>query len=271
MVKVDVHILCWNESRIIPFVMDYYTRYVQHIYVYDNQSTDHSQDLLNQYPNVTITEYESCDQIRDDIYLNLKNNIWKQSRGNADFVIVCDMDEIVWMDGILNHLKECQEKGISVIRPRLFQVLSKEFPQYNKGLVHTQCVGFRQMHLVKSLIFNPNMIQEINYDYGAHECRPQGKGQHISSPCLNTLHLKFIGREYMIERKNQYAERMSQRNIEKKLGMKYLDPDCYYYEWFDKKIKYCRPIDDLINKYDNPISEEETQDEIYNTIHSFIE
>ena len=86
---VHYYILCWNEERILPQVLDHYSKFCQKMVVMDNESDDRSVEIIQSYPNAEVRTYQSNSQIRNDIYLEIKNNIWKESRGKADWVIVC--------------------------------------------------------------------------------------------------------------------------------------------------------------------------------------
>lgn len=246
MTKIHLYLLCWNESKIIPFIMDYYQRYVDHVYVFDNQSDDGSVEMLERYPNVTVYPYESGGEIRDDIYLEIKNNAWKQSRGVADFVIVCDMDEVVWSADVATDFDYMKEHGYTICAPKLHQAISQEFPESGKSLIHEQCVAYRDYKGVKSLVFDPNAILEINYGIGGHECHPTGKINRWEDPYLNTFHFKCIGRKYMLERKNQFGKRLSRENRANKWGMKYVAEDSFFTNFYDNALKRCRPMREFL-------------------------
>lgn len=52
--KVDLYTLCWNEIKIIPFVIDYWKNIKEqvdefHVYIYDNGSDDGSVEELRKY------------------------------------------------------------------------------------------------------------------------------------------------------------------------------------------------------------------------------
>ncbi|HEY3372002.1 MAG TPA: glycosyltransferase family 2 protein, partial [Prolixibacteraceae bacterium] len=87
---IHYYTLCWNEERILSMVLDYYSEFCESMVVMDNESDDNSPSIIHSYPKATVRTYSSNGQIRDDIYLEIKNNVWKESRGKADWVIICD-------------------------------------------------------------------------------------------------------------------------------------------------------------------------------------
>src|SRR6185503_2039717 len=97
--RVHLYATCWNEIRLLGFFFRHYDRFVQRYVIFDDGSTDGSLDLLQGHPKVELRRFyrRDCDSFtlseRD-----LFNHCWKESRGfrggpQADFVIICDVDE----------------------------------------------------------------------------------------------------------------------------------------------------------------------------------
>lgn len=42
---IHAHILAWNEEKILPFTLDYYSSFCEKIFIHDNMSTDSSDDI----------------------------------------------------------------------------------------------------------------------------------------------------------------------------------------------------------------------------------
>ena len=88
---VHYYALCWNEEKMLPFMFDYYDKFVDQFVIYDNYSTDRSEEIIKAHRNARIIKFKT--EGNDNIAkMNIKNQCWKQSRGKADFVVVCDMD-----------------------------------------------------------------------------------------------------------------------------------------------------------------------------------
>ena len=81
--KVDVYVLCYNESKLVPFALDYWAKFATNVYILDNGSTDNTIELLKAESrfNIEIIPFDSNNELNDAIYLELKNNIWKKSIG----------------------------------------------------------------------------------------------------------------------------------------------------------------------------------------------
>src|ERR1019366_3564411 len=93
--KINLTTICWNEEYMLPhFLEHYFSQGVDHITVYDNESTDKSIDICKKYGDkVTTIQYNSNNQIRDDIYLEIKNEAWKKNITNWNIVV--DVDELI--------------------------------------------------------------------------------------------------------------------------------------------------------------------------------
>jgi hypothetical protein len=94
---IHAHILAFNEEKILPFTLDYYSSFCKKIFVYDNMSTDNSDNIYKEYPKVIVKKWNSNNEINELNYIEIKNTAYKISRvDKADWVIVCDMDEFIY-------------------------------------------------------------------------------------------------------------------------------------------------------------------------------
>lgn len=218
--RIHLYTICWNEEIMLPHFLNYYSSLCERIIVYDNFSDDGSEDICRSYPNVVLRKYQSNGEIRDDIYLQIKNNCWKESAGQADWVIVCDIDEFLYHPDLLSVLKEAKEKKISHFQSIGYEMLGNCVPNANQNLIEQIKIGTRRKMYDKTLLFDPNLIQEINYDWGAHSCLPIGSLKEDKTS-LKLLHYKYLSKEYVAERYKALSTRLSKRNRKMNLGVHY--------------------------------------------------
>ncbi len=219
---VHLYTLCYNEIKILPFAVEYWKTIADEVFVLDNNSTDGSKEYLSKIPNVHIVEFSS-DGFNDDIHRRLKNEVWKASRGKADFVVVCDLDEFMYSpNGIRNELEKMKARGETICKPFGYNMVSEAFPIEGKGLMWEQIPnGFPDKTFRKVTIFNPNAIKDIKYSAGAHNCSPIGSIQWYTGNSVFLLHYKFLSLEYVLGRYKEYNDRLSKINKEKKWGVQY--------------------------------------------------
>ena len=101
--------------------------------MYDHNSTDDSATIIRSFPNTTLRTLPFSDEIHEDHYLTIKNNAYKECRGQADFVIVVDVDEFVYHPSLINVLRRYQASGITLPRIKGYNMVSERFPGARRG------------------------------------------------------------------------------------------------------------------------------------------
>ena len=220
---VHYYAVCWNEAAFLPFMLAHYERFVDAFYIYDNGSTDASLDLMQAHPGCTAIHFES-DGFNDRVHIDIKNTCWKQSRGKADYVVVCDMDEILYHPDMPRMLSEMRRNGYSIIHPQGYDMYSNTYPEYDNHRRITELVrtGVRSDKYSKCVMFDPYRIVDIRYEPGCHQCHPTGIVHYSPDPECKLLHYKNLGLEHLLTRTRQLAARLSDENIQARYGCEYL-------------------------------------------------
>jgi hypothetical protein len=217
---IHYYSICWNEEKLLPYVLDYYAPICEKIVIMDNESDDDSSAIIRSYKNAEVRTYSTNGEIRDDIYLEIKNNIWKESRGKADWVIVCDVDEILYHPNLITKLDVLKERGINIIKPHGYDMYAEDYPKNSLLEIKT---GIKDNRLLgKCIIFNPNSIEEINYKTGCHKCYPTGNLKFYKEDDIKLLHYKCLNLNFLLGRFELLKNRLSLYNIENKFGKHYL-------------------------------------------------
>ena len=225
---IHAHILAYNEEKILPFTLDYYSVICEQIFVYDNMSTDSSDEIYKRYPKVTVVKWDSNNEINDTNYIMIKNSCYKTNSVNVDWVIVCDCDEILYHPNLINMLKYYQKIGVDVPRIDGHDMVSENFPEYDGKLI-TEIVktgGETYKPMCKNIVFNPK--KNINFGYGAHKmfcdnCKYSDDAE------LMLLHYKFLGLDYVAKRYGMLEQRLSEFNKQNGLGSHYTQKNANEY------------------------------------------
>jgi hypothetical protein len=79
----------------LPYFLNHYSKMVDKIVVYDNQSTDNSVEILKSFKGceIEIRDYNTNNEIQDGTLMMVKNNCWKND--NSDYIIVLDIVMII--------------------------------------------------------------------------------------------------------------------------------------------------------------------------------
>lgn len=229
--NIDLHILTYNESSIIRMVLQHYAIFCRKMYVYDNHSTDDT-ILIAESAGAIVKTFG--DRTFSDLNnMNLKNECWRGS--DADYVIVCDADEVLynstpWMNKF---------NSATIFKTVGWQIMSNEMPKEHLLEITN---GYRFDNYSKNIIFNPKEIKEINYNPGAHRCNPVGNVVW-SEESLYVLHYKHIGGvERTIKRYKEYQKRMSKINRKMGWGSHYnRTPASLRQEW-NERMKISKPL-----------------------------
>lgn len=224
---VHYYAVCWNEEQMLPFVLDYYGRFVDHFFFYDNHSNDRTRDIIAAVPNATMVPFGKEGRFDDGENQSVKNNAWKKSRGHADFVVVCDTDEFLFHPEVITVLNDMRKQRVSIPTTKGFEMYSATFPEHRDGVLLTDVVqtGLRGEWYDKCLVFDPHDIVEINYAPGAHEADPMGLVRYSDDAVFKVLHYKNLGIDYLLSRYRLLGKRLSAYNLENKMGLHYLEEE----------------------------------------------
>ena len=69
--------IAWNEQELMPIFLNHYEKICDKIIVYDNESDDKTSEICDAHPLVERRVYKTNGEIRDDVYLDIKNQEWK--------------------------------------------------------------------------------------------------------------------------------------------------------------------------------------------------
>jgi hypothetical protein len=224
--QVYLYALCWNDEKMLPYFFKHYNKIVDKYFIFDNGSTDKSIELLKANKKVILGKFEvkgnSFVQEATDFY----NDIWKNSYGKADWVIICNIDEFFYHpEGFKKYLKKCYKEQYSIIQPIGYEMISDLFPNDTSKQLYEQIRhGFRSTAMDKPQIFNPDKIKAINFRPGRHTADPIGVITTAQNEC-KLLHFKYIGMEYWLPRQNELKTGLRELDLQNKWGVQYIWED----------------------------------------------
>lgn len=217
--KVEAHIMAWNEAETIHLTIKHYQKFCNRIVLHDNYSTDNTREIALEL-GCDVRLFGTKGVLDDREYTKLKNNCWKGS--DADWVIVVDADEILdFGEDNYQILARLRFEEYTIIKPQGWQVVSHDVP---RGTWLEITNGFRYDQYSKLCCFNPQVLTDINYVHGCHIANPVPNIRIAREGVL--FHYRNIGGvDRLIKRHAMYRERMSDWNIRWKAGGHYLYED----------------------------------------------
>jgi glycosyltransferase involved in cell wall biosynthesis len=246
----------WNEERMIPYYIRHYSQFCEKIIFYDNESTDRSREIIESYPNTEVRVYQTGGVLNDQMHVDLKEMcILEAKKNGVDYAIVSDCDEFIYHEDILKFLDTHLDLH-SVLYPIGYQMVSDTFPKTEGNIYDEINIGKPDGWYCKPILINLHLIESVKFTEGCHEIyyppksrlladvyhpipknkRPNGQIgnkkwgnlHHLadSAPSytdhdLKLLHYKYVGREYLKARYQEYARRIGRANKIKGYGSHY--------------------------------------------------
>jgi hypothetical protein len=245
--RIELYAACWNEERIIPFFLRHYEPIVDRIVIYDDGSSDRSCELLSTSPKVELRQLpKGASYIL--MQMHELNHCWKESRGRADWVIICDIDEHIYHHhNLREYLKWCRAEAVTIIHPLGVEMVSADFPASDAVLSERVRCGVRSIFFDKKAVFNPNEIDEINYCTGRHLAKPVGRPVFPRQREAKLLHYKALGLDYLLDRTQQLRARKTSFDLERGWGVHDLRPVDEIQLGFDQTLHGAQDISSIEN------------------------
>jgi glycosyltransferase involved in cell wall biosynthesis len=216
---ITLYTFCYNEQEILPYFLNHYSKIVDKIVVYDNQSTDKSIEILKSFDGceIEIREYNTNNEMQEESLIKLKNNCWKNEE--SDYVIVLDVDEILYHPDLRGFIES--HPNVDYFKPIGYDMISDGVPtDYTKQIYEIIKDGVPSVNYSKKALFKRQNVTETGFSYGAHAANYRGKKplvEYVSNGDLKLLHYKCIDLEYVIAKHKHYGTRRS--DFSKKMGL----------------------------------------------------
>lgn len=260
--RITVLTVCYNEEEIIyPFLAHYAGLGANRIVIYDNKSTDRTVEICkdfakdNQGCKIEIIEYDTQNQIRDDVYLEIKNHAWKKFK--SDYYIVVDCDEILDVENpdlgdkkrLVKYLAT-MKKGYILPKVRGVQVVTDTFDDafdlasdkkfvlddtFNKRCIFSKALV--PIYRPGCHMFGVDLKDKVKFETSLaveKEVKP-----------LYLFHLKYIDRDYVIARHAEFKTRLSEFNKKHNYGHQYEMDEKAINLKFDYLKKYAMTIEEV--------------------------
>lgn len=202
--NIDIFTTCYNEEIILPYFIRHYKKFARNITVYDNMSSDNSLNIMKNN-DVTVIPFDTNGKFEESVLMNIRNNCWKNS--DADWVIVCDADELIYHDDLMLILEKTDATHIIA---EGYEMMSENLPTTEGQIYEELKFGYHKPDYSKPCIFKPSKIEEINFAPGSHTANPTGDVVSRNDTGIKLLHYKYLNRDVLIKKYNHYRDRQSE-------------------------------------------------------------
>lgn len=182
-----------------------------------------------------VKTFDTNNEYREDIQTQLRNKIWKKSRGKAHYVIVCDLDEFLYVENFDELFEKMHKENISVVNPIGYDMVSEDMPQKGRPIYEQIYEGVRNPDFDKMILFDPNQIEEMNFSVGSHRALPEGRVKALKNgPEVKLLHYRYLGLEYTLKKHIRISARRGVVSLRNNWGFHYSYPEEKQREIFAK-------------------------------------
>jgi hypothetical protein len=206
---IDVYSVMHNEEVLLPYWLRHYETVADRIFVWEDQSTDNTRQILAHHPKVTFLPTD-CKGDDDPCWITKLFPQYEQvSRGVADWVMIADADEFIYHPQLREVLQKEKDIGTEVILCQGYAMVSDNLPVGDGQIYDEIMLGLPDSLESKWTIHSPDVY--IRYHKGRHGKPMRNKrGGANRASGIKLLHYRYLG--------DQYFEQRDKTNL-RRLGM----------------------------------------------------
>jgi glycosyltransferase involved in cell wall biosynthesis len=231
--NLDVVTVAHNEEKMIKYFIEHYLPVARNIYILDHESTDNMAEVAKSYgEKIKVIPIQF--KFSNILLSIIKAQFSKQL--DADFVIACDTDELLFPRNIIPILEKCKADGITVPLTTGYHMLNESFDF--KSNIYDIKRAYKDTHFDKKIIFDPKI--DIEWSVGQHFTVPKGCGngyQESTQSLFELRHYKYINLEYIIDRNNVVAGRLNQQELNMGMGVHHIASENEQVAYFQKMMR----------------------------------
>jgi len=251
--NILVQALCYNEERLLPFFLDYYSDFSNIITIIDTGSTDSSIDIIQSFDKCEIDLIQlDFPEHREDLLMLFRNHYWKRVQKKYDWVFIVDIDEYIYSPrGLTDVLHEAKAINSTIFPIKGYDMVADSLPESATNIIDHTRRGFPVSNLDKLAVFNPNAV-DIRYNDGCHTAEPYGAIKYHPSP-LFLLQYRFMGHDYFIDVTKDKAKRNKEHSNNNNLGYHYNYQQDYDLDQYNEQITSVRDLAEVFDRSENSI------------------
>ena len=217
--KLWIYTFCYNEEKILPYVIEYWKQYATKVIVYNNGSTDNSLKILSQYSWIEVREFDTENTFDPEKISQYKSFCYTDAIGKADYVMVCDIDEVLLpTENLFPELVLAKKDNVQLFQTKYYEIINNELNSKCDSLIHTMegYYAYSNSNIHKAIVFDP----QIKIAFG-HNSLTYSTDIDYKTNSIITLHLKLFNTPIFTERQKHLISRL-------KTSYKFSSDSLYY-------------------------------------------
>lgn len=224
----------------LDYFFRHYEAWVDRFYVYDDASDDGSWEYLAARRDVVLQRTPRSDP---DSWVasarTLYDNDWKRSRGEADWVVVTNLDEHLHHPNMRAYLEAALGDGITAIPAPGYQMLTETYPAADALLCRDHPWGAPDRAYSRLALFRPDQVQETRFSPGRHLAYAIGRLITPQRHEVVNLHYKYLGVTETYRRQQMQGKRLGPRDHANGWGTQYLWSEAVFNAYVDRLRQQC--------------------------------
>lgn len=226
--KIEIITTWYNEEFLAPFFLEHYNYADRISILYDQDSSDNTESICQQYDNVRLIPFRFPDMMDDEIKIKLINDLYKKS--DADWVLSVDADEFVFIkrgDVFIYDLREFIEANLQynmylVSFYQVYRHRSDSDLEPNLPAVPQRRHGDPNISTGINALYNkPVLVKsglDITWTPGCHSIEDGEEQLVFAQFAVPGAHWAMADPGFCLERRMKYRKgRQSKNNLQKKL------------------------------------------------------
>jgi len=213
-VKVWVYSIFFNEAPMMAYFMRHYSAFADKIILFDDHSTDSGPEIARRM-GAEVRPYPGAG-FDDVAHAEFSSDAYREARGQADWVIWADADELVYHPLILMTLGRYMASGVTLPLIDGWQMFCDHFPTTGEQITDEIKYGAPWAPQGKPCVLNPAI--DVRWGAGRHGTYHAEGAVRSQAAEIKNLHYRHLGEAHYNGRNAKNFERMTPGNIAAGLG-----------------------------------------------------
>jgi len=240
--NVWVYSVMRNEAIRLPYWLRHYMSFCDRVIIYDDDSDDGSREMmLAAGIDLRQCPWHGVDDFMLTTFCNVQ---YKEARGQADWIIWADGDEIVYHPSMRQRLEDLRQAGVTVPFVDGYCMIADGPPTSNGQIYEEINTGFLDPRYSKPTVINPNI--DISWEPGRHEAYVGAMVTRAmdTEPAIKLLHYRWFGEAEFVARNERLWNSTTPSSRDAGFSAA-LPPDSTYphhtLAWYRQAVQHAQP------------------------------